>query len=166
MSNFVCLTMLVWLVGMATFPVHAEDFPPHAELRLNDLDAQPRDLAEFRGKVVLVNFWASWCAPCREEMPALEELKRAYGERGFEIVAVNLAESPQRIRRFLDAFLPDGVPFVVLHDRNSMAYKKWGVRALPASFFIDRNGLERWKHFGELDASDPALLERIDALLK
>lgn len=158
--------MLAWLACMATFPVHAEDFPAHAELRLNDLDAQLRDLAEFRGKVVLVNFWASWCAPCREEMPALEELKQAYGERGFEIVAVNLAESPQRIRRFLDAFLPDGVPFVVLHDRNSLAYKKWGVRALPASYLIDRSGLLRWQRIGELDASDPAFRARIEALLK
>ncbi len=137
--------------------------PP--ELKLRDWQGVPRDLAEFRGKVVLVNFWASWCEPCREEMPELEELRQQYGERGLEIVAVNLAESERRIQSFVKAFLPDGMSFVILQDRDSQAYKQWRVRALPTSFLIDREGRLRWQAVGRIDPADPAMLRRIDELL-
>lgn len=138
---------------------------PAPELRLRDWQGQPRDLAEFRGKVVLVNFWASWCEPCREEMPELDELRQQYGARGFEIVAVNLGESQRRIQSFVTAFLPDGVSFVILQDRDSQAYKQWQVRALPASFLLDREGRLRWQSLGRLDPAAPAMLKRIEELL-
>lgn len=157
--------MLVWMTGMAAFPAFAGEFSAPAELSLRDLQGQTRELGEFKGKVVLVNFWASWCEPCRDEMPALEELRQKYGEKGFEIIAVNFAESGQRIQSFLKAFMPDGVSFVILQDRNSHAYKKWGVRALPASYLIGRDGLLRWQQFGEIDTADDATMKRIEALL-
>lgn len=124
-----------------------------------------RELGEFKGKVVLVNFWASWCEPCRDEMPELENLRQKYADKGLEIVAVNLAESGKRIQSFLNAFMPDGVSLVILLDRNSLAYKQWQVRALPTSYLIDRNGLIRWHSTGELDLTDAGTIQRIEELL-
>lgn len=172
-----CLALLVALGGFAIAPAAAAGFSgwsapvaqseaaPSPPLKLRDWQGVPRDLAEFRGKVVLVNFWASWCEPCREEMPELEELRQQYGERGLEIVAVNLAESQRRIQSFVKAFLPDGMSFVILQDRDSQAYKQWQVRALPTSFLIDREGRLRWKAVGRIDPADAAMLRQIDELL-
>lgn len=165
MKNRRLLVMLAFLVGMAAFPAFGADSPKPAELRLPDLQGRTRDLGEFKGKVVLVNFWAAWCKPCRDEMPMLEDLRQKYGEKGLEIVAVNLAESAPRIQSFLKAFMPDGVSFVIVQDRNSQAYKQWAVRALPSSYLLDREGLVRWQGAGELDPTDEATMKRIEALL-
>lgn len=157
--------MFALLAGMAAVPACAADFSSPAELQLRDLQGHLRDLGEFKGKVVLVNFWASWCEPCRDEMPELESLRQKYGDKDLEIIAVNLAESEKRIQSFLQAFMPDGVSLVILQDRNSVAYKQWQVRALPASFLVDRNGFVRWHALGELDLTDDATIKRIEELL-
>ena len=136
-----------------------------AGLKLRDWQGRQRDLHEFRGKVVLVNFWASWCEPCRDEMPELEELRQQYGGKGLEIVAVNLAESERRIQSFVKAYLPDGMSFVILQDRDSLAYKQWQVRALPASYLIDRKGLLRWQALGSIAPGNEETLKRIEELL-
>ncbi len=135
------------------------------QLTLRDWHGVPRELSEFRGKVVLVNFWASWCEACREEMPDLEKLRQKYGERGFEIVAVNLGESQRRVQSFTKTILPNGMSFVILQDRNSIAYKAWQVRALPANFLLDREGHIRSQVLGRIDISDSGLAPAIEALL-
>lgn len=135
------------------------------ELRLRDLQGRIRGLGEFKGKVVLVNFWASWCEPCRNEMGELDTLYKRYRPRGFEIVAVNLGESDTHIRSFLKAWLP-GAAFAVLQDRDSKAYKAWSVRALPASFLVDRAGVIRWQALGAIDVDDGSTVKRIEQLLR
>lgn len=139
---------------------------PQEELALPDLNGHIVELQQYRGKVVLINFWASWCSPCREEMPELEDIHHQYAEQGLVILSVNLAESKPRIVSFLKAWFPDGVPFPVIQDRNSQAYKRWRVRALPSSFLVDRQGKIIWHAMGSIRLSDPSTAQRIKDLLQ
>lgn len=131
-------------------------------LALADLDGKPHDLTAYRGKVVLVNFWATWCEPCRDEMPALGRLQKKLGGRQFVVLAVNIDEPESRIRKFLEQ-MPLGFP--VLTDPERKATKAWNARILPASFIIDRDGRIRYTAVGELDWDGEAVVARISTLL-
>jgi thiol-disulfide isomerase/thioredoxin len=134
------------------------DTPP---LVLRTPAGETVDLATLKGRVVLVNFWATWCAPCVEEMPALERLRERLGPRGLEVLAVNQGESPARVRAFTER---TGLALPVLLDREKEAGKAWRVRALPTTFVVDARGRIRLHAEGELDTG--ALLEEaIVALL-
>ena len=119
------------------------------------------DLAALRGKVVLVNFWATWCAPCVEEMPALERLRDRLGPRGFEVLAVNQAEMPARVTAFAERY---GLKLPMPMDREKSVAKAWKVRALPTTFVVDTAGRIRLFAEGELDTG-PALEAAILPLL-
>ncbi len=119
------------------------------------------DLASLRGRVVLVNFWATWCAPCVEEMPALARLRDRLGPRGLGVVAVNQGEMPERVSAFLQR---SGLDLPVLLDRDKDAAKAWKVRALPTTFVVDARGRIRLHAEGELDTG-PSLESAILPLL-
>ncbi len=106
-------------------------------LRLPDLEGQLHDLDAYRGKVVLVNFWASWCPPCVEELPSLIRLKRRLAGRPFEILGVDIGESPADVRRFLRRF---DIDYPILIDQNASSIAPWRVYAYPSSFLIDAEG--------------------------
>ena len=131
-------------------------------LALKDLEGREHRLQDYRGKVVLVNFWATWCEPCREEMPSMKRLRAALAGRPFEVLAVNLAESEPRIRRFLEQVPLD---FPVLLDRDSAAAKRWRARILPASYVIGPDGAIRYWAVGELDWGEEKVRRAIAALL-
>ena len=97
-------------------------------------------LSDLRGSVVIVNLWASWCPPCRAEMPALEQVYEAYGDRGLEILAVNTTyqDSESAAARFVQEF---GLTFPVPLDKTSDVSRSYLLRALPTTFFIDRAGV-------------------------
>jgi peroxiredoxin len=132
-------------------------------LELADLEGKKHRLRDYRGSAVLVNFWATWCVPCREEMPSIERLRASLEGRRFVVLAVNLAEPESRIRKFLEA-VPVGFP--VLLDRDANASKAWQARVLPATFIVGPDGAIRYRHVGELDWSKPEVREAILALLK
>ena len=119
------------------------------------------DLALLRGKVVLVNFWATWCAPCVEEMPALARLRARLAPRGFEVLAVNQGEMPARVTAFAER---TGLDLPLLLDREKAVAKAWKVRALPTTFVVDGKGRIRLYAEGELDTG-PALEAAIAPLL-
>jgi len=157
---------LVLLLAIA--PVHAQELKPWSgvvtpALTLSDLEGRAHRLADYRGKVVLVNFWATWCVPCREEMPSIEKLRASLEGRPFVVLAVNLAEPESRIRQFLEA-VP--VRFPVLLDKNAQTAKAWQARVLPATFIVGPDGVARYQYFGELDWSKPEIREAILALLR
>jgi len=132
-------------------------------LELADLQGAKHKLADYRGKVVLVNFWATWCVPCREEMPSIERLRASLEGRPFVVLAVNLAEPESRIRKFLEA-TPVGFP--VLLDRDTQASKAWQARLLPVTYIVGPDGAIRYRYVGELDWSGPEARKAILGLLK
>jgi peroxiredoxin len=131
-------------------------------LALQDLDGRLHRLEDYRGKVVLVNFWATWCEPCREEMPSMNRLRAALSGQPFEVLAVNLAESEGRIRRFMEQ-VP--LEFPVLLDRDSAVAKSWRARLLPVSFLIGPDGRIRYSVLGEVDWTQERMRKIIQELL-
>ena len=131
-------------------------------LALRDLDGRLHRLEDYRGKVVLVNFWATWCEPCREEMPSMNRLRASLAGRPFEVLAINLAESEPRIRRFMEQ-LP--LEFPVLMDRDSATAKLWRARLLPVSFLLGPDGRIRYSVLGELDWTQESVREAVVQLL-
>ena len=103
-----------------------------------DMDGRVLPLSSYRGKVVLLNLWATWCYPCVLEIPALERIYRKYGGEDFEIVAVSLDQmETEQLKQFLKG---RNITFTILHDQSSKAMQLYYARAIPTSFLIDRNG--------------------------
>jgi len=161
------LRLLAFLLALA-LPAAAEELKPWAggaapQLELSDLEGKKHSLADYRGKVVLVNFWATWCVPCREEMPSIERLRASLGGRPFAVLAVNLAEPESRIRKFLEA-VPLGFP--ILLDRDTKTTRAWQAKVLPATYIVGPDGAIRYRHVGELDWSKPEVRKQILGLMK
>jgi cytochrome c biogenesis protein CcmG, thiol:disulfide interchange protein DsbE len=160
------LALLLLAIALAA-PAAAQELKPSSgaapALKLADLEGRRHDLAAYRGKVVLINFWATWCEPCRDEMPSLERLRASLEGRPFAVLAVNLAEPEPRIRKFLEA-MP--VRFAVLLDRDTQAARAWQAKILPATYILGPDGAIRYRHLGELDWSKPEVREQILKLLK
>lgn len=133
---------------------------PAPSFALPDLDGRRVALADYRGRPAIVNFWATWCVPCRKEMPDLEAAARRYREQGLVVLAINVQEEPERVRAFLDELqLRELVPLL---DANAAVVTRYQIVALPSTFFVDRRGQLRDSHVGQLDGSDLARkLERL-----
>lgn len=135
---------------------------PTPPLRLTDLQGKTHDLSEYRGKAVLVNFWATWCEPCREELPSMNRLKKSLEGQPFEVLAVDVGEEPAQIREFL-AKLP--VEFPVLLDQDSEAVREWKMFVLPTTFVLDTEGQIRYSYVGQLDWASSAVVNAITGLM-
>jgi thiol-disulfide isomerase/thioredoxin len=154
------------LAGFAAWPLAAAELKPWSgrqpvQFQLKDLSGASYRLADYRGRVVLVNFWATWCEPCRDEMPAIEKLKERFAGRPFAILAVNVDEPEARVRKFL-ASMP--LSFTVLLDHERKLARAWNVRVLPASYVVAPDGTVRFSAEGELDWSTPEIAERLSRL--
>lgn len=112
-------------------------------------DGQEMRLADFRGRVLVVNFWASWCIPCREEAPALEAMWRQFGPRGVTVVGVNIQDRRPDAARFIAETRPTYPNLVDATGATSIAY---GIYGVPETFVIDREGRIRARHVGAVDA--------------
>ena len=120
-------------------------------------------LDKLKGQVVMLNFWASWCGPCRQEMPLLEQMHKRYSSLGFTLVGVNVDANSSDAEAWL-AKTP--VSFPVLFDRESKVSKLYSVNAMPSSIFIDRKGNVRYMHRGYKSGDEGEYLNQIRALLK
>ena len=145
-----------------TTPV-GEHFPA-PDFTLSTPSGASLSLAELRGKVVLLNFWATWCVPCRKEMPAIEALYQRYKERGLEVVAISLdkvAAAP------VEAFVKEmGVTYRVGLDPSWATARAYGVRGLPATFLLDRAGNVVLRELGERDWMEEAKQQAVEGLLQ
>jgi len=128
----------------------------HSPLRLPDLDGRELDLRELRGKVVLVNFWASWCTPCIEEMPSIQRLANALRNRPFAVIGVNVGEGELRARAVVQQL---GIRFPVLIDKDSAAFQRWGARVLPTTYVQDGEGIIRYLGLGPLEWDSVELVD-------
>jgi thiol-disulfide isomerase/thioredoxin len=118
-------------------------------------------LSDFRGKKVMINFWASWCGPCRYEAPYLVKVYEEVHDQGFEILAVNLRENPSTVSRFVEEF---GFRFPVLLDRNGEVGAAYYVVAIPTSVFVDDQGIIRYVLWGAL--TEQRLRQYVDLLMQ
>ncbi|MCE5181533.1 MAG: TlpA family protein disulfide reductase [Betaproteobacteria bacterium] len=153
------------LAGETASPlIPANERKPAPELRLTDLDGKLQNLADLRGKVVLVNFWATWCPPCRREMPSMQRLYQSQPKERFEILAVNIGEDDGTVFAFTGTLEPSPA-FPLLLDRDSGALHKWPVKGLPTSFIVDKQGRVAWRAVGGRDFDSPAMAAQLRALL-
>lgn len=135
---------------------------PTPTLQLSDLDGKVWKLADLRGKVVLINFWASWCESCVEELPFLNELAQAEAGK-LHILGVNFKESAAQVRQFPAA---RALSFPILLDRSGEDFRKWSGGILPTTILIDRKGKARWRIVGALDTEDSNFSQTLTRLLK
>jgi peroxiredoxin len=120
-------------------------------------------LEKYKGQVVMLNFWASWCGPCRHEMPLLDQMYKRYSALGFTLVGVNVEADTKDAEKWL-AQTP--VTFPVVFDKENKVSKLYDVNAMPSSVFIDRKGNVRYLHRGYKDGDEGEYLNQIRALLK
>lgn len=130
------------------------------KLDLATLDGVPVSLTDYKGKVVLVNLWATWCPPCREEMPTLEKFYQKYKANGFELVAINQEESKEVVQPFVKEF---SLSFPVWLDPDYLAQREFNTANLPSSYVIDRNGRVRLSWIGRI--SENRLEEYVPAII-
>ena len=122
-------------------------------LQLKDLQGKTHDLNDYKGQVVLVQFWATYCGPCRKEMPSMNKLIKKMGDVPFKILAVDMGETREEIIRFVDEVKPE---FTILVDSTGETISSWNVFAAPSNFIIDPQGAIRYTLFGgvEWDSSE------------
>ena len=140
--------LLLWVTTLAgDLPpgIMALDGRPAPALKLDNLDGEPWDIADSRGHWIFVHFWASWCGPCRREMPTIQKLTEKLQDEQLEIVMVNTAETEDEVFSFLGIVAPDLVP---LMDTDGLVTEAWQPRGLPATFFVDPQGHLRYLALG------------------
>ncbi len=156
-------TMLLIVVPAANGAATAQALKPWSggatpALELADLAGKKHRLTDYRGKVVLINFWATWCEPCRDEMPSMQRLQKRFAGKPFVVLAINVGEGEARIEEFLQKLPLD---FIFLRDHSSVAMKAWRARGLPASFIVGADGRVRYSHIGELNWDDDKLIAQL-----
>lgn len=158
-----CL-LLPWRVTAAGLPkgilqLDAREAPP---LQLTDLDGADWNLEDARGRWVFVHFWATWCGPCRREMPTIQSIVSRFDPERLSFAVVNTAESEDTVFMFLAAVAPDIVP---LMDSDGLATERWQPRGLPATYFVDPDGRLRYLALGGRPWDEPEYLNFIEGLV-
>ena len=167
---FSCAVLLLALSGcsepeselqpVAATPTQGQPAP---NFTLTDMEGAEVSLDGLRGKVVIVNFWATWCPPCREEMPSMEKLHQQFKDQGLVILAVNVEKDRAALKNFLQQH---GYSFPVLHDSKSAVQNLYKVFRFPESFIIDRNGQVVQKVIGAIDWTSGPVTKLIKFMLE
>ncbi len=158
------ITLLSLTLGMATLPSHAEDKIPAPDFTLKSLDGKNIKLSEQRGDVVMINFWASWCGPCLQEMPALEQLHQRYKDLGFTLLGVNVEQDLKEAKAYLNKV---NVTFPILFDVTNQVSNEYEISAMPTTYLVDRDGNLRKLYMGyQPETSEEIYQQEIKALLK
>lgn len=160
------LTLAILTFALLAAPAWGLDLKPYKSgptphLALSDLSGKHHDIREYKGKVVMVQFWATYCAPCIKEMPSVERLKTRLAGKPFAILAVNMGESATEVRDFLKKIQVD---FTILMDPDAQAIGDWKVFVAPSTFLVDVSGKIRYTLQGGAEWDTPDLMQAIVAL--
>ncbi|MCZ6826312.1 MAG: TlpA disulfide reductase family protein [Gammaproteobacteria bacterium] len=136
---------------------------PAPDFALKSLSGENLRLSEMRGEVVMINFWATWCGPCRQEMPLLDELYRRYEKVGFRLLGINIDDDHRSAAKMVRVL---GVGFPVLLDERKDVSRLYDVDAMPATLLIDRSGIVRFVHHGYRSGYEQSYVDEIRELLK
>ena len=155
---------LVVAAALLAVPVIAADTTgPAAEFSLQSRAGEAVSLSSLKGQVVLINFWATWCGPCRKEMPLLEQIQKKYAPLGFTMLGVNVEEDT----RLMDTFLREvPVTFPILLDPANGVSKLYNVSAMPSTVIVDRKGTVRFIHQGYLPGDEGKYQDLIRQLIR
>lgn len=149
--------MLFWLGGQSAARPSAANQglirpgQPAPDFSLPALSGETVRLSDLKGQVVLVNLWATWCPPCKAEMPAIDAFYRAHQEAGFTALMANVQEDEATVRAFIEA---NGFTFPILLDSQGELMRRYGVRGLPTTFIVDRSGQIRHLQTGAITQAD------------
>ena len=144
-------------------PIPTAPVAPH--LSYLDMDDVEINLPDLAGQVVIVNFWATWCPPCRREMSSLEKLRRAFEGEKVSILAVNIGEEFEDVFTFLGSVDPEP-GFKVLFDHEARSMQDWAIRGLPSTFIVTPDGRVRYRAVGGREFDHPDIVTQIRAMLK
>lgn len=157
------LILVTCLLGFA-LPLQAGELnKPAPDFTLKSLDGNNLKLSEQAGNVILLNFWASWCGPCRKEMPLLNELHNKYQPLGFSVIGLNVEQDTQLAEKFIRE---RAVDFPILFDPANSVSKKYDVVAMPTTVMIDRNGNMRYLHKGYKEGDEKQYRSMIKQLVR
>lgn len=149
---------------LAASSMAAGDLPaPAPNFTLQSQTGETVSLADFKGDVVMINFWATWCGPCRKEMPHLEALHQRYSSLGFKLLGVNVEDNPKGAEKFLEE---TPVSFEILFDPANKVTALYDVVAMPSTVMVDRNGNMRYIHHGYLPGYENEYQTQVRALLR
>jgi thiol-disulfide isomerase/thioredoxin len=163
-AEMVLMLSVLWLSPLPAPADELSEVPaalPPTSLSLADLGGQQRSLNEFAGKVLLVNFWASWCTPCMQEMPSIQRLAEAMREKPFAVIGVNVAEAQRRVRTVVERL---GIEFPVLLDKDSAMFKAWGANVLPTTYVLDGRGRARYVGHGPMEWDRVDIVDMLERL--
>ena len=158
------LSAAVVSIGLALMPAQAKEISgPSPDFTLKSNAGGNVRLGELAGQVVMLNFWASWCGPCRQEIPLLEQMYQQFKPLGFTVLGVNVEESATAAKRMLK---DTPVSFPILFDSNNTVSKLYNVKAMPTTLLIDRDGNMRFLHQGYKPGYEVAYEEQVRKLLR
>lgn len=165
LKNIVIKSAVLFLmVMMFAMNAQAEALEgPAPDFTLKSRSGENVKLSELRGDVVMINFWASWCAPCRQEMPLLEDMHKKYSDLGFVLLGVNVEEDSSKAAELLRE-VP--VSFPVLYDNTNKVTKLYKVVAMPSTVMVDRDGNMRYLHRGYLPGYEAEYIKQIKELVR
>jgi len=151
------------LLLVTTLSSHAAERPVATNFTLKSLAGENVRLSEYRGSVVMINFWASWCGPCRQELPVLDRLFQRYQRAGFVILAVNVEEDNQKAKNWVQEL---GLSFPVLFDNGQSVTDGYDVKAMPSSVIIDRDGAIAYRHDGYKPGDEAVYQKKVAELIR
>ncbi|MDP2932262.1 MAG: TlpA disulfide reductase family protein [Chloroflexota bacterium] len=137
--------MLVAGLAACSSPTEPSSNSAAPDFKLADLNGNTVALSDLRGKPVLLNFWATWCPPCREEVPLIEEINQEWTSKGLVVLTVSLDDSADTVKDFVQNY---GLTFTVLHDREQRVAQTYGIQGIPTTLFIDKDGNIRARTVG------------------
>lgn len=160
------LLLIAMLLGFAS-SLHATNLKPYTgkagtpPLVLQDLEGKTHDLKDYKGQVVLVQFWATYCTPCRKEMPSMNKMIKKMAGVPFKILAVDMGETRDEVLQFVNEVKPE---FTILMDESGKSIADWRVFAAPSNFIIDPQGNIRYTLFGGVEWDSDELIDKLKAL--